>query len=61
MHICRRENGTAILENNLAGLREIEYVHIVTPRNCTFKCALQKMTCPDTERNTYENVNNSIV
>ena len=35
MHFC----GAAILKNNLAILREIEYVHIVrTPSNCSQVC-----------------------
>lgn len=35
MHICGRENGAAVLKNNLAALREIEYVHIMKPNNCS--------------------------
>lgn len=59
--LCGRENGAVILKNNLAALREIEYVHIVRPSNCTVKYILEKMSCPGTQRHTCENVNDSIV
>lgn len=61
MHFCRRENGAAILKNNLAALRKIGYVHIVKPNNCTVQYILENMPCPDTQSNTYENVNGTII
>lgn len=61
MHFCGRENCTAVLKNNLSALREIEYVHVVRPSNCTVKCTLEKIPYPDTQTNIYENVNDSII
>lgn len=53
---CRRENGATILNNIFAALREIEYVHIVRPSNCTVKCMLEKMSCPSTQSNAFEHL-----
>ena len=39
MHFC----GAVILKNNLAVLREIEYVHIVRPSNCSQVCAWENV------------------